>query len=199
MNKSIEIKNSLVSHQAALLSLIFLTTFTTTTQAEGLGRLFTTPQERAMLERARHTTSIQIELKKEPETTEQIDTGNFNPDIQGTPSETNIEVVIIDTDIVEPEVIILPEQKIPNITVNGFVKRSGGKSTAWVNGINTNDGYFEPQHIKVNPHKVGHDHVHIEVDDLTIGDVSLKAGQTLNSETAEVTETYQVIQNSDTQ
>jgi len=51
--------------------------------------------------------------------------------------------------------------------------------------------YFEPQHIKVNPHRIGRDHVHVEVDDINIGDVSLKVGQTLDPEAARITDAYQ--------
>lgn len=169
-------------------------------QAEGLGRLFTTPQQRADLERLRKPTQRKIPIKQTYTPIKIIDHSKFEPpqeryqhkvvdQFQFEPTPKPIAKQTIAAP--EPEIIMIPAPEIPNITVNGFVKRSGGRSTAWVNGINTNDGYFEPQHIKVNPNRIGRDHVHVEVDDINIGDVSLKVGQTLIPKEQKITDSYQ--------
>ncbi len=86
--------------------LAFLVT-TAGVQAAELGRLFLTPQERAALDRARHTV-------KKP-TVEQPRLVDIAPD-----DET-------------------PEAEAP-ITVDGYVSRSDGPATVWVNGTDTFQG-----------------------------------------------------------
>jgi len=164
-------------------------------QAEGLGRLFTTQKQRAMLERLRNPAPKPPAKTYEPIVT--VDHSTFEPpaskyqnDLISQYELYNTAEKVIENEP-EREVVVIPAPEIPRITVNGFVKRSGGRSTAWVNGMNTNDGYFEPQHIKVNPHRIGRDHVHVEVDDINIGDVSLKVGQTLDPEEPKITDSYQ--------
>ncbi|MFK8067346.1 MAG: hypothetical protein AB8D52_03795 [Gammaproteobacteria bacterium] len=169
-------------------------------QAEGLGRLFTTAGERATLERLRNPAPKQETTKQIYEPITIVDHSKFEPpqekykhevvdQFQFQPEPKQIAVKTIPEP--KPEIVIIPAPDIPNITVNGFVKRSGGRNTAWVNGMNTNDGYFEPQHIKVNPNRIGRDHVHVEVDDINIGDVSLKVGQTLDPKAEKISDSYQ--------
>lgn len=82
-----------------------------TLMADELGRLFFTPEQRAALERARY----------------QI------PALE-TPVETSgLEFPIIPlSDVAESEVI----NRTP-LNVNGYVSRSGGDSTVWINGLDS--------------------------------------------------------------
>lgn len=75
-----------------------------------VGRLFFTPAERAALERSRR--QAQEAPTVAPEALPQL------PVVSETP----------------------PDEVLPVITVNGYVKRSGGESTVWVNGENSYDG-----------------------------------------------------------
>lgn len=164
-------------------------------QAEGLGRLFTTPAQRALLEKLRYPPPAPPQVKHEPMVI--IDHSDYQPPKPEFEHEVITQFELYPADDQEsvkqpePEVIVIQTPDIPTITVNGLVKRSGGRSTAWVNGINTNDGYFEPQYIKVNPKRIGRDHVHVEVENINIGDVSLKVGQSLDPKAAKITDSYQ--------
>ncbi len=181
-----------------LINLLMIILFAPSTFAEGLGRLFTTASERATLERLRHPAQKQQTTKQTYTPITIVDHSKFEPPqekfkhdvIDQFQFQPKPEPIVIKTQK-KPEIVTVSTPEIPKITVNGFVKRSGGRSTAWVNGINTNDGYFEPQHIKVNPNRIGRDHVHVEVDDINIGDVSLKVGQTLNPKAEKITDSYQ--------
>ena len=187
----------MLNKQTLLINTLLIILFTPTLQAEGLGRLFTTQKQRALLERLRNPPAKPPAQIHEPIVT--IDHSKFEPPKSKFTHEVknqydlnpDPELVVKQVSEIEREIVIIPAPEIPNITINGFVKRSGGRSTAWVNGINTNDGYFEPQHIKVNPHRIGRDHVHVEVDDINIGDVSLKVGQTLDPKEPKITDSYQ--------
>lgn len=186
---------------AVIIALLSITSFTV--QAEGLGRLFTTPAQRALLEKLRYPPPAPPQVKHEPMVI--VDHSNYQPPKPKFEHEviTQFELYpAADRESVkqpEPEVIVIPTPDIPTITVNGLVKRSGGRSTAWVNGINTNDGNFEPQYIKVNPKRIGRDHVHVEVGDIKIGDVSLKVGQSLDPKASKVTDAYEDLINTRTQ
>lgn len=76
-----------------------------------VGRLFFTPAERAALERARR--QVQEVPTVEPE-----------PPPSRTPMVSELP----------------PEEVLPVITVDGYVKRSGGEATVWVNGENSYAG-----------------------------------------------------------
>jgi len=158
--------------------------FTSTIYAEGLGRLFTTPEQRALLEKLRHPSPKPPPVKKyDPIVI--VDHSKFKP-----PKSKYEPLPVVKPEPIK-EIVVIPTPQIPKITVNGIVKRSGGRSTAWVNGINTYDGYFDPQHIKVNPRRIGKDHVHVETEDINIGEVSLKVGQTLEPKEGKIVDTYQ--------
>ncbi len=177
-----------------LLSVIVTSASSYTVQAEGLGRLFTTPAQRAMLEKLRLPVikSEQEKPKYEPITIvnhEELPPLNREPVRTEINSDEKTEEVIVR----KPEIVIIEKPDLPEITVNGIVKRTGGRSTAWVNGINTHTGYIESQHIEVNPRRIGRDHVHVEIDDLIMDDVSLKVGQTLDPDQAKITDAYENI------
>lgn len=76
-----------------------------------MGRLFSTPEQRALLDRIRREKDIRREVQPEV--------------------ETEVETAAA------PEVVEEPEPEAPplgDIVVNGLVMRTGGPATAWVNG-----------------------------------------------------------------
>ena len=121
--------------------------------AEPLGRLFTTPEERAMLERLRHA----------PPPVEK-------PVVQ--------QVEVPPAPPVQPPT---PPPPVPSIKVKGAVARSGGEGTAWVivNGVSTlktlNDD-LSSQYISVDTRRMRNGEVPIELPDATV--IRLKPGQT---------------------
>jgi hypothetical protein len=90
-------------------------------QSAELGRLFTTPQERAMLEKSRHRPTPQVE--KQPKRIEKEPRGSAVEEIKAP----------------------------PRITINGVVSRTDGTSTVWVNGMNSLEDDLDAQHIYVDP------------------------------------------------
>ena len=180
-----------------LIIALFTILFTSATCAEGLGRLFTTPEQRILLERLRQPAAKPPVQKYDPIVI--VDHSKFEPPKSKYEHEVitqfelypDPEPIVKQVEEPKKEIVVIPAPEIPKITVNGIVKRSGGRSTAWVNGINTYDGYFDPQHIKVNPRRIGKDHVHVETEDINIGEVSLKVGQTLDPEKGKIVDTYQ--------
>lgn len=73
-------------------------------------------------------------------------------------------------------VVVEPEIPDPSITVSGIVTRSGGKSTAWVNGMNTYEGDLSSQNIRVDPRAIYSDSVPVQLPNQR-GTVRLKPGQ----------------------
>ena len=71
-------------------------------RGEEFGRLFTTSEERTLLERLRYAPATEVKEKEE-----------------------TLESVVPKADVP------------PSITLNGIVSRSGGNSTMWINGLNT--------------------------------------------------------------
>ena len=119
--------------------------------ADELGRLFTTPAERKMLNEIRYA-----------------------------PPEPVAEPVVVEKpieEIMEPEVV---EEEPPVLTdtiqVKGMVYRKNGRNTAWINDSNTFEGDLESQFIKVRPDEIGRDEVQIIMPDNTT-QIELKAGQ----------------------
>ncbi len=181
-----------------LINLVMLLFLSPSLNAEGLGKLFTTPKERALLESLRHHEPVVDTPKKTKYEPIKIVVHDLpkppKPVVEHKvvyEPEFNPETIEKEQPENEKQIVVVPAPEIPKITVNGIVKRSGGKSTAWINGVNTYDGYFDPQHIKVNPRRIGKDHVHIETEDTNIGEVSLKVGQTLVPEKGKIVDTYQ--------
>ena len=80
-------------------------------QAAELGRLFLTPQERAALDRARHTVKEQV--------------------AQQPVTETALTDIVLEDEELEAEA---------PVTVDGYVSRSAGPATVWVNGTDTFQG-----------------------------------------------------------
>ncbi len=110
----------------------------------GLGRLFTTPQERQMLEAARHQPRI----------------------VEQAPQPTSM-----------PEPTSAPPP-LPDVTLNGVVVRSGGRSTVWVNGANSYDGDLATHQVQVQPREVTSSRVPVRLANQRVI-VRLKPGQSL--------------------
>ena len=87
-----------------------LTGFAAAVPAQGLGRLFSTPEQRVELNRARD---------------------RYDP--------TRQEVIIKQGKVVAPEVEA-PPPPLPELMVNGLIRRSDGRSSAWVNGTQLRSG-----------------------------------------------------------
>ncbi len=136
-----------------------------TVMAEELGRLFTTPEERDMLN------SLRI-MAKQPAP---------EPEIEPEP--------VIEEVIPEPEPEPVEVVEIPGITVNGVVYRKGGKSTAWLNGENTLEGDLESQYLHVDGEKIKGQKVPVNIPNQQRS-IELKPGQTWQPGTGEVIDIY---------
>ena len=118
--------------------------------ADELGRLFTTPAERSMLDEIRYAGPEPVAVPAIVE--EQIE------EIMATEEKEEAPVL---TDM---------------ISVKGMVYRKSGRNTAWVNDSNTYAGDLESQYIKVKPEEISKDDVQIIMPDNTTR-IKLKVGQ----------------------
>ena len=116
--------------------------------AAPLGRFFTSPAERSRLEQIRQAPPV---VAPEPEPVQEPE-----PVVEQAPPP--------------------PPPEVPGITVNGLVKRSHGRSTAWINGQSNLEGDLESQYVQVNRKAIG-DSVRIDIP-VTGNSVRLKPGQT---------------------
>ena len=130
-------------------------------QAAELGRLFLTPAERAALDRARHAV-------KEP-----------------APEQTVDEPRLTDVGL-EDEV---PEAKAP-ITVDGYVSRSGGPATVWVNGTDTFQGDLTEFGIDAQRVEIESSRVRLPIDGGE-APVLLKPGQSFDPGSNAISDVYE--------
>ncbi len=133
-----------------------------TAAAEQLGRFFLTPEQRVELERLRHAPPEPVVPPAPPPVVE--------ADLPPPVTELSRE------EMLPPA----PPPEVPPITVNGVVIRSGGQSTAWVNGRNTLEGDFSGDNIRVD--RPRGESVHIVTPE-HLPDVTLKPGQTYDPAT----------------
>jgi hypothetical protein len=129
--------------------------------AADVGRLFFTQSERAALERARRRAAEAPTVEPEPSPTVPL--------------------------VVE----IAPAEVLPVITVDGYVRRSGGEPTLWVNGENSYDGNlgasrFDPRTARVRGNRIA------IFPDATRTPVLLKPGQTYDPNTATTADGYKL-------
>ncbi len=149
--------------QLSLLSWLLLVLACPLAAAE-LGRFFTTPEEREMLNSLRDAAdTVVVEPVNKPEAV--------------------VEKVVA----AEPE----PQQvvEIPGITVNGVVYRRGGKSTAWVNGENSLEGDLESQYLNVDGRAIKGQIVPVQIK-INNRELKLKPGQTYQPEGDRVIDSY---------
>lgn len=114
-------------------SFLFITGFVQNINAEQLGRLFLTPEERSRIDKIRFAKPKQ---------------------------EEPVKIVIKDIVTEEPEE---PVPDIGGIRVNGLVYRQDGKSTAWINNTNTFEGNLENQYIEVNSGDIKPDNIKLKI------------------------------------
>ena len=126
-----------------------------------VGRLFFTQAERAALERARRQA-------------EEVPT--IEPEQPSTPP------LIAET---------APDEELPVITVDGYVRRSGGEATVWVNGENSYDGNIGASRIDPRSARVRGQRIAIVPDDTRIP-VLLKPGQSYDPNSATTADAYEL-------
>ncbi len=132
--------------------------------ADELGRFFTTPEEREMLNGLRDTADIVV-----------VEPVNM--------PEPVVEMVLAPEP--EPQEVV----EIPGITVNGVVYRRGGKSTAWVNGENSLEGDLESQYLQVDGRAIKGQVVPVQIK-INNRELKLKPGQTYQPEGDRVIDSY---------
>lgn len=127
----------------------------TVAQAQDLGRLFTTPEERETLEA----------LRRQPP----------KPQTEAAP-------------VVTPTVESAPV--VPNVTMNGLVRRSRGPAMVWVNGVTSLEGDLDSQGIAVDVGALRGTTLPVRIGNAPLA-VGLKPGQTYDTGEAEIREVYQ--------
>lgn len=125
-------------------------------RADDLGRLFTTPEERQMLEA----------LRNQPRRAE-------------APPEP------LETEALAPE-----PPAVQSVRVDGFVSRSRGNNTVWINGTNSLTGDLGSHQVDVNVRGIRGQTVPVRVQNSPVG-VGLKPGQTFDPAAARVVDIYQ--------
>ena len=117
--------------------------------ADGLGRLFTSNQDRARLDLIREQ-----EIVVEEETEQPIEVDEF----------------------LEPELEVQEEVIKDTVTIKGLVQRSDGKNSAWINDSNTFEGDLETLYIEVKQEAIDNDKVKVTMPDKAT-EIDLKVGQ----------------------
>jgi hypothetical protein len=135
--------------------LLALAIFAAAGQTQDLGRLFTTPEEREMLEA----------LRRQPP----------KPQTAAAP-------------VVTPTVESAPV--VPNVTMNGLVRRSHGRGMVWVNGMTSLEGDLDAQGIAVDVGALRDTTLPVRIGNAPLA-VGLKPGQTYDTGEAQVREVYQ--------
>ncbi|MGH8610827.1 MAG: hypothetical protein ACREYF_01965 [Gammaproteobacteria bacterium] len=125
-------------------------------RADDLGRLFTTPKERQMLDA----------LRNRPRSAE-------------APAEP------LETEALAPE-----PPPVQSVRVDGFVSRSRGNNTVWINGTNSLTGDLGSQQVDVNVRGIRGQTVPVRVQNSPAG-VGLKPGQTFDPGAGRVVDIYQ--------
>ena len=127
-----------------------------------VGRLFFSPGKRAMLEQMRQSDAHElVEVPIE-----------VDPAIDLQPLATE------------------PEELKPAITINGYVRRSNGRTTIWINQENSYDGDLSASQIESDTAHMHGTKVHVT----PLGDdtrVRLKAGQSYDPNAAQITDAYE--------
>ncbi|MEX2480819.1 MAG: hypothetical protein WD928_08160 [Gammaproteobacteria bacterium] len=135
------------------------------TPAVELGRLFLSPAERDALDRARYT-AVAAE-----------DEG-----AAGATADNRLEDFESDSSTVELDETI--------VTVDGYVERSDGPATVWINGTDSYQGNLAEQGVDVRGLRLEHSRVHLPRP----GDAPpllLKPGQSYDPQTTRITDAYE--------
>lgn len=129
--------------------------------ADSLGRIFTSEQDRNRLDYIRSQKPV---AEKNLTDTEEVDEV-FNEE------PVDEEVVIRDT-----------------LNLKGFVRRSDGKNSAWINDGNTYEGDLDTLYLQIRPQDIGEDRVTINMPDNETR-VRLKVGEGYDPESKQVIQT----------
>ena len=140
-----------------------LTSAASASLAADVGRLFFTPAERLAFERAR----------------------------QAAEAGSESEITDPDPVIAVPVIETLPQTMKPMITVDGYVRRSRGTTTLWVNGENSYDGDLYSSQVDPNSTHISGGIVRLAPMD---GDYSigLKPGQTYDPNSIVTIDAYEM-------
>jgi len=106
-----------------------------------------------------------------------------------TPDErTNLDRARLTGGNTEQDSATEPQQE--TLTLNGIVKRSSGKTTEWINHTVQNESNFPPgSKMQISKSRLPNFPVLVQKSGKT---VSLKVGQTLNIDSGEIRENYQL-------
>lgn len=128
-------------------------------QADTLGHLFTTEQQRNRLDYMR---SQKIVVEKSVVAPEDVD------------------------EILEPEI---EEEAVikDSINIKGIVKRSDGKHSAWINDSNTYEGDLDTLYLNVGPEHISSDRVKIKMPDKET-EIELRVGEAYDPNTDQIFE-----------
>ncbi len=133
-----------------LFLLMLLTGLHPVVAADLPGRFFTTPEQRAMLDQLRYAPPEVAEPEPEPE-----------------PEPVMVEV--------EPEPPP-PPPEVPGLRLDGYLKRSDGINTVWVNGVSSIDGDLDSFHVQPETRRIRDGKVRINIPVIE-DSVTLKPGQ----------------------
>lgn len=129
--------------------------------ADSLGRIFTSEQDRNRLDYIR---------KQKPMAERKI-------------TETQEVDEVFEDDQLEEEIVIRDTLKL-----KGFVRRSDGKNSAWINEGNTYEGDLDTIYLKVRPEDISDDNVTINMPDNETK-VRLKVGEAYDPDNKQVINT----------
>ena len=152
-----------------LLICLLLISLQAQAETDMLGRLFTTPAQRAMLEGLRNA---------KPKAPEHI-VKQYEP----------VTVTGVQPEFIEEEEL----QEIPTlagpISLKGIVSRKKGNHTAWINENNTYEGGMIDEDVSIRTRDIKTDSVKVELPD-RVTNITLKVGETyapeITSETDEI-------------
>lgn len=150
---------------ARLLALLAALCSATVAAAE-LGRLFLSPAERDALDQARYAT----------------------PARTGETIDEMAAAVEAQAELAEPEtpVEMLPS---PPVAIDGYVRRSGGPATVWINGTDAAEGNLADYGIEARDVRVERGRVRVPIGGHET--VTLKPGQTFDPASARISDAYE--------
>lgn len=162
-----------VTAMGLLVVALFVTAISTPqAHAQRLGRLFTTPEQRSVLNEIRTQAQFaEPELEPEPE-----------------PQTSNVTVT--EQESTGPS--------IANLTINGVVRRRGGRTTVWVNGREIDRGDVTREGVLVESATRRSGDVRLRLPSGT-ETIALRPGQKIDIRTGTVLEPYERSPSEDTQ
>lgn len=144
---------------------IFIASVEVQAEVDTLGRLFTTPAQRTMLQDLRNSRpGSQDHLVTQYEEVTIKQAGS-----QAAGSEDELALF-------EEELEDVPTLENP-ISLKGVVSRKKGNHTVWINENNTYEGGMMPENISVNNREIKRDSVEVKLPD-RVSNITLRVGET---------------------